>query len=406
MPPSPRKTRSASRRVSGNYDGEDCSPVPAHWQDSFPPHLAVTPVPVMKASSMEPVRGYHPGNEKRARHKMTDIQLRRLEELYRENTHPSRAAKEDIARETGMLLKTVLIWFQNRRQDRRRSKAATQKLQAGKKPTQKDNKLPAPAAKPKPAAQRRRKPRASGAADMPTTAASHATPIQNTQRQQPSPSDHTVSSHADESMDMDGSPSSTAPTSVHAQPMQYPARIARSPSSSLDSSSADSTSPHALWRLVAACPPPPPPFVSVPVPSRRPFDSLQSNKLQSLNTHTKPDLEWACANSAARRKHGRYVYRDEDDSEGEGSERSEGLSPAEGRPRPIGAAAEDTASPRLRRRWQQRHGPDLEKGRGATVQTLTAAEMGVVVPREYDLLFPPDMILGAALLLTLKHSVV
>lgn len=125
-----------------------------------------------------------------------------------------------------------------------------------------------------------------------------------------------------------------------------------------------------------------------------------------MNTHTKPDLEWVCANSAARRKHGRYVYRDEDDSEGEGSERSEGLSPTEGRPHPTSAAAEDTASPRLRRRWQQRHGPDLEKGRGATVQTLTAAEMGVVVPREYDLLFPPDMILGAALLLTLKHSVV
>lgn len=106
------------------------------------------------------------------------------------------------------------------------------------------------------------------------------------------------------------------------------------------------------------------------------------------------DLEWACANSAFRRKHGQYVYRDEDDSEGESSGH-EGL-PAHG--------AENITEPQdapsliLRRRWQQR------EAAGAEPHNDLPSDLRVNIPREYDLLFPPDMVLGASLLLTLKHS--
>ncbi|KAI0375204.1 hypothetical protein BV20DRAFT_255066 [Pilatotrama ljubarskyi] len=118
--------------------------------------------------------------------------------------------------------------------------------------------------------------------------------------------------------DPSSSSSCTAATSVHAKHLPQ-TQVARSPSSSLDSSSSDS--PHALWRcIVKSPPPPPPPFEAIPKAglgtSRRPFGNLHSEQV----TSRKPDLEWACANSAARRKHGYYVYRDEDDSDGESSE--------------------------------------------------------------------------------------
>ena len=40
--------------------------------------------------------------EKRPRHKMTDSQLQKLEELYQANTHPSREAKEQLGKDVGM----------------------------------------------------------------------------------------------------------------------------------------------------------------------------------------------------------------------------------------------------------------------------------------------------------------
>ncbi|KAL1951492.1 hypothetical protein VTO73DRAFT_641 [Trametes versicolor] len=359
MPPSPRKTRSCSRLVSASYDPDSAPDSPLL---ASPAHLALTSVPVMKAESMEPARGYQPGSEKRARHKMTEPQLQRLEALYRANTHPDRQAKEDVAKETGMPLKTVLIWFQNRRQDRRRSKAAA----ASKAAAQRAERAQAPKAR-KPSAAKartspgppRKKPK------ITVTATPTATPISIAQVQdaarQPSSqaTAPTVSSHADDLMDVDESSPSTAPTSVHEGTKQMP-RVPRSPSSSLDSSSSAGTGPDALWRFINVSPPPPPPL-PLPAPSqrgagsaRRPFGNLQG---QQQHVARRADLEWACANSAFRRKHGQYVYRDEDDSEGESS------------------GHED---------------PPLD--------------LRVNIPREYELLFPPDMVLGASLLLTLKHS--
>ncbi|KAI0375203.1 hypothetical protein BV20DRAFT_255020 [Pilatotrama ljubarskyi] len=99
---SPRKTRSRSRLVSGSYDYEESVVDGSSAQASPATCLGYTTIPVMKASSMEPASGEHAGGEKRARHRINEFQLARLEELYRENTHPSRQAKEDLAREIGM----------------------------------------------------------------------------------------------------------------------------------------------------------------------------------------------------------------------------------------------------------------------------------------------------------------
>lgn len=57
----------------------------------------------MKASSMEPIVVRPTTSaEKRPRHKMTDSQLQKLEELYQANTHPSREAKEQLGKDVGM----------------------------------------------------------------------------------------------------------------------------------------------------------------------------------------------------------------------------------------------------------------------------------------------------------------
>ncbi|KAI0673336.1 hypothetical protein C8Q78DRAFT_618265 [Trametes maxima] len=393
---SPRKTRSRSRLVSGHYE-HGYSPIDA--ASPTPASGVHTPVPVMKASSMQPVPGHRSGAEKRARHKMTDAQLQRLEELYQLNTHPSREAKEDLAREVGMTAKSVLIWFQNRRQDRRRSTVTKTPLkpalpraeraqgQKPHKPHASTTKLPlghkntavAPAAKDAAVM--------ATASSVPRTAAQAATaetvaPKSSGASKKPAPrqSTQTDSSRAENSMDDNDdaqSSPSTAPTSVRHLP-----RVARSPSSSLDSSSSSSGSQNALWRYVRASPPPPPPL---PIPARRQaLGNLQSN--HGVGARHRPDLEWACANSAARRKHGCYVYRDEDDSDGESSELEGHVAPSRG-----STGRDDGVHRRKRRR--------LGEG-GVQVNRRTQ----VSIPREYEVLFPPDLVLGASLLLTLKHS--
>ncbi|KAI0639611.1 hypothetical protein C8Q77DRAFT_1082052 [Trametes polyzona] len=197
-------------------------------------------------------------------------------------------------------------------------------------------------------------------------------------------------------VDPNESSSSTAPTSIHNPPAPGPRRtlprIVRSPSSSLDSSSS-SGSPNALWRFVRNSPPPPPP------PARMPLGDLSAQGDEARGTWRRmANLEWACANSAARRKHGRYVYRDEDDSEGESSELSESRTAAA-----AAALGNEGRNSRLKRRWEQR------RQDGSAVQRFGPSNSSgsrpvVDIPGEYTMCFPPDMVLGASLLLTLKHS--
>lgn len=92
--PSPRKTRASSRSVPAKAESTpdptlfDLQPIPT--------------VAVMQASSMEPVAHRRALPEKRPRHKMTEHQLQRLEELYQANTHPSREEKDELAKKIGM----------------------------------------------------------------------------------------------------------------------------------------------------------------------------------------------------------------------------------------------------------------------------------------------------------------
>ncbi|KAI0328155.1 hypothetical protein GY45DRAFT_1215456, partial [Cubamyces sp. BRFM 1775] len=353
-PSSPRKTRSHSRLVSGEHADHGSTP------GSPSGHLALTPVPVMKASSMEPVRGHPSGAEKRARHKMTDFQLQKLEALYQEDTHPSRAAKEKVAQEVGMTIKSVLIWFQNRRQDRRRKSTNTptkgSPARVRRTTGQNNRKASGDAPKNSNGIIRQRKtatPVVGLGPATPVSVQSASIPSQATTPLPPHTIHTTESSQGNDSMEASEDSLSTAPTSVRHLP-----RVTRSPSSSLDSDSSDG-SPYALWRFIVPSPPPPPPLPPTHIAqdgsrrSRHPFGNMQASDL----VQRRPDLEWACANSAARRKHGYYVYRDEDDSEGESSE---------------------------------------PEGRASTILPTIA--------RDYDLGFSSDLMLGASLLLTFKNS--
>ncbi|KIJ66299.1 hypothetical protein HYDPIDRAFT_38666 [Hydnomerulius pinastri MD-312] len=63
-------------------------------------------------------------SSRKARHRMSIAQLTRLEEVFKQDTHPSRQRKKDVAGELGMDYKTVTIWFQNKRQTSKRTQPA------------------------------------------------------------------------------------------------------------------------------------------------------------------------------------------------------------------------------------------------------------------------------------------
>ncbi|KAG8219523.1 hypothetical protein J3R82DRAFT_473 [Butyriboletus roseoflavus] len=59
-------------------------------------------------------------SNRKARHRVSITELARLEDVFRQETHPSRQQKRDLAAELGMDYKTVTIWFQNKRQTSKR----------------------------------------------------------------------------------------------------------------------------------------------------------------------------------------------------------------------------------------------------------------------------------------------
>ncbi|KAF9650469.1 homeobox-domain-containing protein [Thelephora ganbajun] len=63
-----------------------------------------------------------PGNEvKRTRKRFTQAQIVKLEQLFHETSHPTREQRENLANECDLELRSVTVWFQNKRQTERKS---------------------------------------------------------------------------------------------------------------------------------------------------------------------------------------------------------------------------------------------------------------------------------------------
>ncbi|KAJ2917829.1 hypothetical protein MD484_g2539, partial [Candolleomyces efflorescens] len=60
---------------------------------------------------------------RRTRKRFTNVQLTMLETLFHRNSHPSREEREAVAKAGDMEIKSVTIWFQNKRQTERKSAA-------------------------------------------------------------------------------------------------------------------------------------------------------------------------------------------------------------------------------------------------------------------------------------------
>ncbi|PIL31748.1 transcription factor [Ganoderma sinense ZZ0214-1] len=321
--------------------------------------------------------------EKRPRHKMTDYQLRRLEELYRADTHPTRSAKEALATEVGMNVKSVLIWFQNRRQDRSR------KAKTIATPPLTRNIRPSPLEVKPIKFSKHTSPLARNAAARAKVVAAKGKPF-------PPVSSRVLA------------PSSKGTTLVLPQTTYQisPLKDAHSGLSQPPSHSRRSTSPDTprsekrspdLWKHL----PPTPPSrgrksaqrpSSSPTRRESPLKPLgDASNLPQPGRPEKPTLEWACANSAARRKHGLAIYRDEDDSAGESTDVEDELVVARWIPAKSSYKSEVSAL-----------GKDIDKKLKAPKERRLVRE--VAIPQEYHALFPPDLVLGASLLLTLKHS--
>ncbi|KAG6372651.1 homeobox-domain-containing protein [Boletus reticuloceps] len=58
---------------------------------------------------------------RRTRKRFTSVQLMMLEQLFHQSSHPTREEREAVARAAGMEMKSVTIWFQNKRQTERKA---------------------------------------------------------------------------------------------------------------------------------------------------------------------------------------------------------------------------------------------------------------------------------------------
>ncbi|KAF5311844.1 hypothetical protein D9619_002524 [Psilocybe cf. subviscida] len=64
------------------------------------------------------------GSTRRTRKRFSNVQLTMLENLFHQNSHPSREDRENVAKAGGMEIKSVTIWFQNKRQTERKTAAS------------------------------------------------------------------------------------------------------------------------------------------------------------------------------------------------------------------------------------------------------------------------------------------
>ena len=153
------------------------------------------------------------------------------------------------------------------------------------------------------------------------------------------------------------------------------------------------------------------PRVASPPPPTAP---LPQRNIWLAQPPRRPSLEWACARSEATRREperAAFVFRDEDDSAGENSE-GEGEDEDEGGPRYAHrcAAVVPTPAPYTPKPFLQTAScpPSLAAPRmfrGEVRRMREYAHGGwTLSPREHFGLLPPDVVLGASLLLELKHS--
>ncbi|KAI0785046.1 hypothetical protein C8Q75DRAFT_809588 [Abortiporus biennis] len=233
---------------------------------------------------------------KKPRHRMTDRQLERLENLYQEKTHPSRQVKMDLASDVGMDIRTVTIWFQNRRQIAKKAAAEGD-----------TRRLP-------------------------------LSTVTNIHRQASIASPFTTRSNT---------PAILVPTDC---------------SLSLSTSSSSSSVSGFESRR------------STPNTS---FDDATSDVKQVPSSKRPRTLEWACAREEKRRK--MSATRADD---GEGDDLGDTTDDEEESIGTIPDPQEDVESQPINKRTRKL----------------------VTIPREYKAIFPADIVYGASLLLSLKHS--
>ncbi|KAG2367793.1 hypothetical protein BDR07DRAFT_1606008 [Suillus spraguei] len=103
-----RSTRSMRRSTTPTANQHKENMIPSPLPDDSQPELQI--------------------DSSKKRHRMSSKQLMCLESLYQKDTHPSRHRKNQLAGELGMDYKTITIWFQNKRQNAKRSKLSTLSL--------------------------------------------------------------------------------------------------------------------------------------------------------------------------------------------------------------------------------------------------------------------------------------
>ncbi|KAJ4470954.1 homeodomain transcription factor [Lentinula aciculospora] len=79
-----------------------------------------------RSSSMTSVESLDDtASSRRTRKRFNNVQLMMLENLFHHNSHPSRQERETVAKAGSMEIKSVTIWFQNKRQMERKGPASS-----------------------------------------------------------------------------------------------------------------------------------------------------------------------------------------------------------------------------------------------------------------------------------------
>ena len=84
------------------------------------------PLPLLFISSLPPSPPSPDGNQKRPRTTITAKQLETLRNAYNQSSKPSRHVREQLSQDTGLDMRVIQVWFQNRRAKDKRMKKEDQ----------------------------------------------------------------------------------------------------------------------------------------------------------------------------------------------------------------------------------------------------------------------------------------
>ncbi|KAI0045206.1 homeobox-domain-containing protein [Auriscalpium vulgare] len=133
--PQPVKPKSLAARPTSTPQ-----PAQSNIPEALPESLALDSTAAnvsegVSEGAIDPEHAQGSKKQKGNRHRMTEEKLARLDAVFETTTHPSRLEKEALSAELEMSMKSITIWFQNRRQTAKKLRDSSSTHTAAVDPT-------------------------------------------------------------------------------------------------------------------------------------------------------------------------------------------------------------------------------------------------------------------------------